>query len=174
VAYTRPDLGLHHVGSYFNAGVLLISLAPWQQQRVAERAIEFLRNSPEKAIYLDQDALNAVLVQNWLPLDDKFNFTWRAIPHVSTPELHELVQTKTIIHFNTALKPWHRFSNGRLDYLYREYFDRSPMSRHERLHPAKVTVADIKAFLFGRLSEFYLNNAFVSNNWRRVKRLFID
>ena len=172
VDYARPDLGLPHVGSYFNAGVLLISLAPWQQQRVAERAIEFLRSSPEKAIYLDQDALNAVLAQNWLPLDDKFNFTWRAIPHVSTLELRELVQTKTVIHFNTALKPWHRFSTGRLDYLYREYFGRSPISKHERFHPVKVTGTDIKVFLFGRLSGFYLNNNFVSNNWRRVKRLF--
>lgn len=171
VAYTRPDLGLHGAGSYFNAGVLLISLAPWQQQRVAERAIEFLRVSPEKAVYLDQDALNAVLAQNWLPLDDKFNFTWRAIPHISTPALRQLVQTKTIIHFNTALKPWHRFSNGRLDYLYREYFDRSPMQRQARLHPVKVTGADIKAFLFGRLSELYLNSGFVSNGWRRMKRL---
>ena len=172
VNYTRPDLGIHSVGSYFNAGVLLINLASWQQQRIAEKAIEFLRESPEKAIYLDQDALNAVLVHNWLRLDDKFNFTWRSIPYIPKLELRELVQTKTIIHFNTALKPWHRFSSGRLDYLYHEYFDNSPVSAHERFHSAKVTRSDVKSFVLGKISDFYLNNAFVSRNWRRLKESF--
>lgn len=171
VDYARPDLGLHEVGSYFNAGVLLINLAAWQQQRVAERAIRFLRDSPEKAVYLDQDALNAVLVHNWLPLSDQFNFTWRSIPHVAKQELRVLVHTKTVIHFNTALKPWHRFSNGRLDYLYHEYFDLSPISSHGRYHPVKVTRLDVKNFIFGRLSNLYLNNAFFSKHWRRFKRL---
>lgn len=172
VDYARPDLGLHVVGSYFNAGVLLINLPAWRQQQVAERAIKFLRDSPEKAIYLDQDALNAVLVGNWLSLSDEFNFTWRSIPHVTRQELCDLVHTKTVIHFNTALKPWHRFSNGRLDYLYHEYFDLSPISSHGRYYSVKVTRLDVKNFIFGRLSNLYLNNAFVSKHWRRFKRLF--
>lgn len=172
VDYARPDLGLHEVGSYFNAGVLLIDLAAWQQQRVAERAIEFLRDSPDKAIYLDQDALNAVLVNNWLPISDRFNFTWRSIPNVTNQELRDMVHSKSIIHFNTALKPWHRFSNGRLDYLYHEYFDRSPVNAHKRFQHVKITSLDIKNFMIGRLTNYYLNNPFVSRSWRRLKHLF--
>ena len=171
VDYARPDLGLLTVGEYFNAGVLLINLSAWQQQRIADKAIAFLKEFPNKAIYLDQDALNAVLVHNWLLLDEKFNFTWRSIPYVPKAELQVLVTTKTIVHFNTAIKPWHRLSSSRLDYLYHYYFNISPVKRMDRFHFIELSRKNLAYFLKRKMSDMYLDNALINKAWRGMKKL---
>ena len=171
VDYARPDLGLLTAGEYFNAGVLLINLAAWQQQQVAEQAIHFLKEFPDKAIYLDQDALNAVLVHNWLPLDDKFNFTWRSIPYIPKAELRKVIANKTIIHFNTAIKPWHRLSSSRLDYLYHEFFDLSPVREMARFHPMAISRKIVTEYVVRIISNAYLDNAVVNKTVKTLKKL---
>lgn len=171
VDYARPDLGLLTVGEYFNAGVLLVNLAAWRQQQVAEQAIRFLKEYPDKAIYLDQDALNAVLVHNWLPLNDKFNYTWRAIPYVSGAELRDVIARKTVIHFNTAIKPWHRLSSSRLRHIYHNFFDLSPVSKMNRFHPMELTRKNVTEYVAAQLSNAYLDHPVVSRTWKSVKKL---
>ena len=172
VDYARPDLGLFAVGEYFNAGVLLINLLPWQEQRIAEKAIHFLKEFPDKAIYLDQDALNAVLAHNWVPLEDKFNFTWRSIPYVPKAALLEMVATKTIVHFNTAVKPWHRLSSSRLDYLYHQFFDLSPVSHTDRFHRFNFSRKIVTEFILRKISYTYLDNAAINKAWKGMKKAF--
>jgi lipopolysaccharide biosynthesis glycosyltransferase len=173
VDYTRPDLGLHTVGEYFNAGVLLINLSAWQQQQIAEKAIGFLREFPAKAIYLDQDALNAVLAHNWLPLEDKFNFTWRSIPYIPKAELRKFVATKTIVHFNTSIKPWHRLSSSRLDYLYHYFFDLSPVNTTNRFTYIELTWDNVSDYLLRKMSNVYLNNNAIYKIVKFVKRVLV-
>ena len=171
VTYTRPDLGLHTPSEYFNAGILLINLPLWREQRIAEQAIQFLKDFPEKAEYLDQDALNAILAGNWLPLSDAYNFTWRALPpQASRGELQRLAATKTIIHFNTALKPWHRMSLGRLDYLYHDFFNKLPFSQLRRYHPVEWNPDTIRHFLKLKVLKFYWNNPAIGSFWREAKK----
>ena len=172
VDYARPDLGLFTVGEYFNAGVLLINLPAWQQQQIAENAINFLKNFPEKAIYLDQDALNAVLVRNWQQLDDKFNFTWRSIPYIAKAELRKFVATKTIVHYNTSIKPWHRLSSGRLDYIYHNFFNLSPVKNMHRFSSGKLKWEELSKYIFSKMSNAYFSNALIYKSAKMIKNIF--
>lgn len=170
VTFIRSDLGLQKLGDYFNAGVLLINMHLWRQQQIAEKTIQYLKDYPEKVEYLDQDALNAVLVDNWLPLEDAYNFTWRAIPpQASQRELQQLVACKTIVHFNTAAKPWHRMSAGRLDYLYHDFFDKLPYPKLQGYHQVVWNANTIGHFIKLKLLKFYWDNPNIGKFWRKIK-----
>jgi len=91
------------VCEYFNAGVLLIDLRRWRQERVSERAIQYLMEHPQ-ALLSDQDALNVVSVGGWKELDLRWNFQdhdpagySRIRPQGGLP---------AIIHFAGRYKPW--------------------------------------------------------------------
>lgn len=166
----RPDLGLQAVGEYFNAGVLLINLPAWRAQKVTEKAIEFLKDFPEIAIFLDQDALNAVLVKKWVALDDKFNYTWRAIPYVSQSALDGIVADKKIIHYNTSLKPWHRLSGNRLNYLYHQYMAKSPVANQPHYLPENWSYEAVNTFVKISLTNFYFTNPLLMQMWKMLKK----
>lgn len=56
---------------YFNAGVMLINTAAWREQRISERAMDYIEKY--RPIFHDQSALNLLLHRNSLVLDAKFN-----------------------------------------------------------------------------------------------------
>ena len=76
----RPELGMPAGSLCFNAGVLMIDREKWDQQKISEKAIDFLATNHKVAIYADQDALNAILVNNWLQVDPKYNLMKDYIP----------------------------------------------------------------------------------------------
>ncbi|MFN9643544.1 MAG: glycosyltransferase family 8 protein [Cyanobacteriota bacterium] len=108
----------HPVGSYFNAGVLLIDLERWRQADVLERGGAFARAHPEALRYWDQDVLNHVFQHDWLPIGHR----WNACPHLfgllpdfSLDSQHlsaseqEAIADPAIIHFaggGGRVKPW--------------------------------------------------------------------
>lgn len=108
----------HSLGSYFNAGVLLIDLQRWRQAAVLERGGAFARAHPEALRYWDQDVLNHVFQHDWLPMGHR----WNACPHLfgllpefsldpqqlSTSE-QEAINDPAIVHFaggGGRVKPW--------------------------------------------------------------------
>jgi len=113
----RPDLEL------FNSGVMLINLAKWRETQVASRALAYLR---EAALYLrwhDQEALNAVVAGDWMPLDVCWNVTMHVYRDGPDSRLIELAGTPCIVHYNAAIKPWQAdFRYARRDLFYR-YLD---------------------------------------------------
>jgi hypothetical protein len=113
----RPDLEL------FNSGVMVVNLAKWRETQVASRAMSYLR---EAALYLrwhDQEALNAVVAGDWMPLDARWNVTMHAYRGRPDSRLNELVRTPRIVHYNAAIKPWQAdFGHERRDLFYR-YLD---------------------------------------------------
>jgi len=94
---------------YFNSGVLLMNLEMWRKKNISSKVLEFINQNPEKIKWWDQDALNAVLYDKWLPLDYKWNYQVYRMGHMNIEPV--------IIHFNTDVKPW----NGET-YLKEEYF----------------------------------------------------
>lgn len=113
---------------YFNSGVLLINLRKWREDNTAIAVIEFAKDNPEKMIYGDQDALNAILCRKCLPIDLKWN--------MQTSMLFQKIKNKTaedisfryatedphIIHYTGRGKPWrfistHPFRNNYYRYL---------------------------------------------------------
>ncbi len=90
------------VQHYFNAGVLYINLDYWRNERISEKALDYLQQNPQTP-FSDQDALNFACDGLWKRLDDRWNFQ----DHLMT-EISDLQAEKrpAIVHFITAAKPW--------------------------------------------------------------------
>ncbi|MEC0271442.1 glycosyltransferase family 8 protein [Paenibacillus anseongense] len=108
----KKELGIPKDSPYFNAGVMLLNIEKWRETNTSNRLVNYLQTHPNLK-YMDQDALNAVLHKEWLPLDYKWNYTtyhWDALP---------LVQP-AIIHFSGRNKPWNsaiRYKDEYFKYL---------------------------------------------------------
>jgi lipopolysaccharide biosynthesis glycosyltransferase len=89
---------------YFNSGVLLIDVEAWHRESVTQRAFEFSNNLPPgtRLLYPDQDTLNAILSNSWLPLDRKWNY----FKHDETMNLQQFRSEAAIVHFASGKKPW--------------------------------------------------------------------
>lgn len=66
-------LGLNPEADYFQAGFLVIDLERWKAERVSERVLAYLSDYSEHSRYWDQSALNAMLYERWLRLEDEWN-----------------------------------------------------------------------------------------------------
>ena len=81
---------------YFNAGVLYIHVPTWNEQRITERCLEFLRCPTKEITWMDQCVLNAVIAGNWVQLPSKYNrsyYSWSAANSV-------------VLHYCGPEKPW--------------------------------------------------------------------
>ena len=168
---SRPDLGIHETGTYFNSGVMLINVAEWRRQQVSEKAIRFLRDYPEKAIWPDQDALNVVLMNNYAKLPGRFNVIPFDIPRLLPKNKYAgFLEDKVIIHYTLKEhKPWDIQGINQFRYLYHEYLKQSPRSYEKRYKNSRLTVRAIRTFVQVRIKERLLTIPGVINI---ISRLF--
>jgi lipopolysaccharide biosynthesis glycosyltransferase len=121
---------------YFNAGVLLIDTAMWRTRGVKQRALSFLASHAEKVRFWDQDALNFVLVDDWMELDPRWNRTSdyhqhdrnQPPPPFSVEEWRSLAHPY-VAHFVSGYKPWTHFRHPD-KYLYDRYLREAGHGRH--------------------------------------------
>jgi lipopolysaccharide biosynthesis glycosyltransferase len=119
------ELGLAADAGYFNAGVLVIDLAQWRREKVAERAADYLRRFSHRVVFWDQEALNAVLAGRWGELDSRWNLN---------PVLQCLFATRDatsegapwIAHFSGRLKPWTHAGTSAFQATFDSYLDSTP------------------------------------------------
>ena len=155
----RHDLGIYNFGQYFNAGVMLINLALWNSQKISERAIEYLGEYPENIVLADQDALNAILKDNWKPLNNKFNITFYDMPeYLPKKKFNEFLKDKVIIHYTTQNKPWMLSCTNRLRFLYQHYLKLSPHSDKQKYTDLKSGIKLLSRLIRIRTKEFLIDN----------------
>ncbi len=111
----KKNLKMAKKDRYFNAGVLLINLAKWRENHVSEKVRDFLIKNPDKASFADQDGLNTVLKNQWLPLPRVWNQQvtfWELYRQkkVIWEDMKEALKRPCIIHYTTSYyirtKPW--------------------------------------------------------------------
>ncbi len=121
-----PDanrLGLHP-DFYINAGILLLNLSYWRANNIMEKCLDWLVENPQKAVMLEQDAINVILRERKAKIDLKWNLN--PAPY---PDLGILKQYPSrILHFAGSLKPWHKYYDFDLQAIYRKYVDLTPWS----------------------------------------------
>ena len=126
--------GITERDKYLQSGVLVIDIAKWREQSIADDVVEFIATHPELP-FPDQDALNLVLVNKWGELDPRWNqlpvvheFTsWQESPY-DEKELASCVNDPLIIHYGSQPKPWQRnCSHPQQAYFY-EYLDKTAWS----------------------------------------------
>ena len=159
----RVDLGIREPNSYFNSGVLLMNLDNWREQKISEKALQFVSQYPEKCIYVDQCALNAVSINNWIRLDSRFNVMGQYVPVIKKKYYKDFLKDKVIIHFNIR-KPWDRLCQMRLKYLYYYYYHKSPQASSGRLYNNfNYSIKNIGRLIRNKVLEFYHDHFSVSN-----------
>jgi lipopolysaccharide biosynthesis glycosyltransferase len=109
------ELGIPGDSPYFNAGILLMNLRTWREEQIGRATLEYL--NLHECLFLDQDAINAVLAGRIgvLPM------TWNAnVSHLKyfskwpeddfkraiAPEVRSLQRSPAICHFAGGFKPW--------------------------------------------------------------------
>ena len=163
----NQNIGILEEEKYFNSGVMLINLPKWKALKISEQAINFLQKFPEKITYVDQDALNAILIDNWLKIDFKYNLMFSYLPtDVSLKALKEYVKDKVIIHY-TLQRPWFYICSNRLRFLYEYYLNQSPSPSKKVL--VDFSVYKIPAFIKMRIKEIYFDSKLLQKIWRLIK-----
>jgi lipopolysaccharide biosynthesis glycosyltransferase len=116
----KANLGLDAAAPYFNAGVLLIDRARWAAADLSARALAFAQAHPDRCLFADQSALNAVAGGHWSDLSPRYNYQ----------SVHGLADLARIIrpvlwHFAGPYKPWNST-------LWGEQFTRAYSDWHRR------------------------------------------
>jgi hypothetical protein len=113
--------GIPASASYFNAGVMVISLTDWRERDIGGRARRHLALRRGGGGFLHQEALNAVAWDDWLELDPRWNLLAshagrsRAVARAS--------RRPGIVHFAGRIKPWRGRIAGPFDGPYRAVLD---------------------------------------------------
>ncbi|RZK45188.1 MAG: glycosyltransferase family 8 protein [Hymenobacter sp.] len=165
----RPELNIVQHDSYFNAGVLLINIEKWRRLNITDKAIQYIIDYPERILHDDQDALNAVLINNWFRIDKKLNLQRLSVPNVSREHLKSFIEGVVIIHYTSYDKPWNRFCTHPLKYLYDFYLSKSPKSILKQYSGLKLAKHLVISYFANSVVSFYTSNPAILNAWRRLR-----
>ena len=140
------ELGLRPDAKYFNCGVMLMNVRRWRDQRVSDRALAYLKTYARDVAFLEQEGINAVLSDQWEPLDPQWNWSVSVGGAFRQRSIDAHVK---IAHFSGNLKPWKH--DGRNPYyaLYYEYIDRTVFAGfrpRRRWHTAALRSYEQAAF----------------------------
>lgn len=110
----------------FNAGVLLINNAYWKENTIQQELIEITEREHGHLPEADQTVLNIVMGENYVLLDDTYNFQIgydQVADNRGQYFIFELQLTPlpAIIHYLSADKPWNTYSVGRLREVWWKY-----------------------------------------------------
>ncbi len=120
-------LGIEEKYPYFNAGMLLINLNYWRENKVMERCFECIKEKYENLLFHDQDTLNVVLQNKVKYLPIKYNFqtaflySCAQLPSREKVEVMETVPNPVILHYTGPSKPWFYYSKHPYVAHYRHY-----------------------------------------------------
>jgi lipopolysaccharide biosynthesis glycosyltransferase len=106
------DLNMPEGSLYFCSGLLLMNLTKWREDNTMLKIIEFIEKNRDKIQMWDQDSLNSILCENWLPLPLK----WNQQTYFFDDKIYQEFQNRqdfidarvnpSVIHYTSSHKPW--------------------------------------------------------------------
>jgi lipopolysaccharide biosynthesis glycosyltransferase len=145
------ELGLAQDLKFFNSGVMVINLARWRQRQVSQQALTYVREAARHLRWHDQEALNAVLAGEWTAIDPRWNVSMHVYRGKARRRGIAISTDPFIVHYNSAIKPWHYgFSLGPKELFFR-YLDVTAWSGWRPVRPshpalARCTARVVRAF----------------------------
>ncbi len=139
------SLGIPDSAPYFNAGVMLINLTRWRRLNIPARASEYFYRISGQTDFLHQEALNAVLWDNWVPLDERWNLIASLTGRAYGPYKRFSWGPPGIVHFAGRFKPWRMRLGGPFAAVYNEFLARSgsgEIRRNESMSDKMLSVYD--------------------------------
>lgn len=95
--------GLNPNDSYFNSGVLIMDLEKWRRHGLVEKILDNIRKYEGIYKYADQDGLNAVLHDDWIELERRWNVQ---LNHTGFKAEPIAAEKASVIHYTLRYKPW--------------------------------------------------------------------
>lgn len=108
----KEVIGLPKGKAYFNSGVLLINLKKWRQENYTKQIFEIINEN--QFPHHDQDALNKLFMESWLPVELRWNVippVYNLFPKVLVNKVFrkqalEAKRNPGIVHYAGRYKPW--------------------------------------------------------------------
>ena len=180
--YGKEILGLTKDQQYFNSGVMLVDSEKWNKFKVLEKVIDYIYKNFERIYVQDQDGLNAVLRDYWLPLDYKWNvihlFYYNSVGlkrMIGFKRARDIAKNPKIIHFTT--KPWIFEKVHPLRKRYWYYLRQTSWNNFQYPNKnMKTLILKISRFLIRPLPwefKIFLRNKFKSNTSEKNKDYYI-
>jgi len=136
----REGLGMQPDSKYFNAGVMVINLELWRTEHIAEKALDYIKRKREVVRWYDQDGMNAVLESRWKELDNRWN--WRVDPGEAGGGVQACEGHARIVHYASAVKPWHFYAKHPDCRIFFEYLDRTVWKGWRPRPPLRNTIGN--------------------------------
>lgn len=147
-------LGISRDLGYFNAGVLLINIKSLRQNDFYTKALDFIEKHYDLIVSHDQDVLNALLSEDTMPLECKWNFIPLFMKKTLTEkdfptrckyldELNSNCFEPIVIHFVSKPKPWQFGCSHPYRREYYKYLKSTPWSEYKPSFRFKEYYSDV-------------------------------
>lgn len=121
---TLRQLDMDPYGKYFCAGVMLINLMLWKENKIGEKSLLYILHNSDKCFATDQDALNHILNGNYGELSPRWDDVVKSggvFTNYTVKQLQEAYTNPAIVHFAGPVKPWHYMSLEKYRKVYKKY-----------------------------------------------------
>jgi lipopolysaccharide biosynthesis glycosyltransferase len=139
-------------GSYFQAGLLVIPLHAWREQRILDRFLNVIANEQHRIQWWDQDVLNIALRDCWQRIPIWYN-ACEAV-HLALP-LSLIEPHACLIHYSGSRKPWNTYDpspfTAHWDQAYEAVF-KHPFNREALLPPQPRLRTRLKTAVLSRIA----------------------
>jgi lipopolysaccharide biosynthesis glycosyltransferase len=133
-AYAKAKLGLSDV--YINSGVLLFNPLQWQKTNITAQLVDYYSDHTEKITWHDQCVINGALSGRKQTLDYRFNLLLNDLQSQAIQYNDFSEDTfEGVFHFNSTVKPWHRWCDQKYKALWDKYAKVSPCAPKEIMVP---------------------------------------
>ena len=135
----KENLGLENY-PYYNAGVLLINLNKWRNEKAGKIILDYYKANNGRLFANDQDAINAALAGKRYTLLPKYNFynifyqypykflkkLMGTVEYFDKNEFEKCVENPVIIHYLGEERPWRIGNNHKYKNDYVESLNKTP------------------------------------------------
>lgn len=135
----KNTLGLEKY-PYYNAGVLLINLKKWREEKAGKKILDYYKANDGKLFANDQDAINGALAGNIYTILPKYNFynifyqysykfltkLMKPVEYISKEEFDKCVENPCIIHYLGEERPWRSGNHHKYKKDYLKYLNETP------------------------------------------------
>lgn len=168
------DFNIPAGSDYFNSGVLLMNLKKLREEQFTDKSLEFLYSNNGNYLWHDQSAINVVLYEKILKLDQSWNFFNTLF--YDNLNIDFVYRNDYIYHFLQRPKPWQKYSGDPHAQFFYSLMKIANYSMPE-LHGFKNTIEKIKwlspqatywyfrlrAIIFNKIKDESLLNLWIKN-----------
>lgn len=127
---------------YFNAGVLIINLHLWREQKIKEKLTAEMKKISNLIIHWDQDVLNSYFNGEYYELDKNLNY--------NSTDFYNLNNDVILLHYIGSKKPW--YMSGLFNFgsqYYHENYSKFNSSKYHIVHLWKIaSIIDLVKSIF--------------------------